>query len=67
MPRRQAEDSRQEYDGIHHNMQDDGSSDRTGFFTRKREKNSGNQGGSHPGRGSVGRGEQQGIQQESTG
>ena len=66
MHRRNANDSEQEYNSIYHDMKDDGSCDGTCLFARKREKDSGNQGGNHPGRGSVGRGEQQGIQYEST-
>ena len=61
----QADVSEQEYNGIYHDMKDDGGGDRTRLFARKREKDSGNQGCSHPGRGSVGHGKQQGIQYES--
>ena len=64
--RRKADDSEQKYNGIYHDVKDDGGCDCTCLFARKRKKNSGNQGGSHPGRSPVGHGEQQGIQCEGT-
>ena len=66
MRRQKADNSEQEYNGIYHHMKNDGGCNRACLFTRKREKNSGKQGGSHPGRGPVGCGEQQGIQYEGT-